>query len=435
MPDTQASSKRRALEGVRVIDLTWLLAGPGGTRILATLGAEVIRVEWGDPRALDFLRYTGPFPKNLVGSDVDQSVTAGSTSNGVNRSGNFNNINAGKFGITLNLNHPKGREILKQLVASAHVLCENFSPDQMDRWGLGYEALSAVNPKLIYVQTTGMGKSGVYKDYSSYGPTAQALSGLTHLSGLPEPAMPAGWGYSYLDHSPGYYSSTLIMAALLQQRRTGRGCYIDLSQTEVGIMTSGTSTLEAQITGKPSRRYGNRMPYADWAPHGAYPCRGDDEWIAIAVQSDAQWEALAAEMSSPDWAREERFRTAVGRKTDEDDLDRLMTEYTKTQDRYDLMHRLQRRGVPAGAVQKSVDRFERDPQLRARGYFVNLNNSEIGEWPIEGFPAKLSASPADVGGLPGRASPLLGEDNERVYGDILGLTAAEITALREEGVI
>ena len=200
-------------------------------------------------------------------------------------------------------------------------------------------------------------------------------------------------------------------------------------------MTSGTSTLEAQITGKPSRRYGNRMPYADWAPHGAYPCRGDDEWIAIAVQSDAQWEALAAEMSSPDWAREERFRTAVGRKTDEDDLDRLMTEYTKTQDRYDLMHRLQRRGVPAGVVQKSVDRFERDPQLRARGYFVNLNHSEIGEWPIEGFPAKLSASPADVGGLSGRASPVLGEDNERVYGEILGLTAAEITALREEGVI
>src|SRR6266481_1764421 len=244
MAGTNKRKPRWALEGVRVVDLTWLLAGPGGTRILASFGAEVIRVEWRDPRALDFLRYTGPFPP-WTGERRNQGLLEGNpASNGVNRSGNFNNINAGKFGITLNLNHPRGREILKQLVARAHVLCENFSPDQMDRWGLGYEALSAVNPKLIYVQTTGMGKSGVYKDYSSYGPTAQALSGLTHLSGLPEPAMPAGWGYSYLDHSPGYYSSMLIMAALARQRRTGEGCYIDLSQTEVGLMTSGTATLE-----------------------------------------------------------------------------------------------------------------------------------------------------------------------------------------------
>lgn len=435
MPETH-QGRRWALEGVRIIDLTWLLAGPGGTRILATFGAEVIRVEWRDPRALDFLRYTGPFPRTTPGAGASQGVLEGSpASNGVNRSGNYNNINTGKFGITLNLNNPRGREILKQLVASAHVICENFSPDQMDRWGLGYAALAAINPKLIYVQTTGMGKSGVYRDYSSYGPTAQALAGLTHLSGLPEPAMPAGWGYSYLDHSPGYYSSMLIMAALMRQRRSGTGCYIDLSQTEVGIMTSGTSTVEAQLTGSPSRRYGNRMPYADWAPHGAYPTRGEDEWIAIAVQSEAHWEALAAEMGAPQWAREARFASAAARKANEDELDRMMAEFTRTQERYDLMNRLQKRGVPAGVVQKAADRFDRDPELRARGYFVPLKHSEIGEWPIEGFPAKLSASPAHVGGLPDRAAPCLGEDNDRVYRGILGFSEAEMAALKEEGVI
>jgi crotonobetainyl-CoA:carnitine CoA-transferase CaiB-like acyl-CoA transferase len=433
---TSTKNKRWALEGVRVVDLTWLLAGPGGTRILASLGAEVIRVEWRDPRALDFLRYTGPFPRNPTGTAANQGVLEGNpAANGINRSGNFNNINTGKLGISLNLNHPKGREILKQLVAHSHVLCENYSPDQMDRWGLGYGALSAINPKLIYVQTTGMGKSGVYKDYSSYGPTAQALSGLTHLSGLPEPAMPAGWGYSYLDHSPGYYSSMLIMAALIQGRRSGGGCYIDLSQTEVGLMTSGTSTVEAQITGQPSRRYGNRMPYADWAPHGAFPTLGDDEWIAIAVQTEAHWGALVIEMGAPEWAHEERFRTAAARKANEDDLDRLTAGFTRTQERYDLMNRLQKRGVPSGVVQKPADRFERDRQLRAREYYVPLRHSEIGEWPIEGFPARLSASPAHVGGLPQRAAPCLGEDNERVYGGILGLGAVELAALREEDVI
>jgi crotonobetainyl-CoA:carnitine CoA-transferase CaiB-like acyl-CoA transferase len=435
MAGTNQRKPRWALEGVRVVDLTWLLAGPGGTRILASFGAEVIRVEWRDPRALDFLRYTGPFPPR-TGERGNQGLLEGNpASNGVNRSGNFNNINAGKFGITLNLNHPRGREILKRLVGVSHVLCENFSPDQMERWGLGYDTLAAVNPKLIYVQTTGMGKSGVYKDYSSYGPTAQALSGLTHLSGLPEPAMPAGWGYSYLDHSPGYYSSMLIMAALARQRRTGEGCYIDLSQTEVGLMTSGTATLEAQITGAPSRRFGNRMPYADWAPHGAYRTRGDDEWIAIAIQTDEQFGELAAEMGMSELAHDSRFAHAAARKANEDELDPIVAQFTISHERYDLMARLQRRGIAAGVVQKSVDRVERDPQLRARGYFVPLKHSEIGEWAIEGFPAKLSGSPAHVGGLPNRAAPTLGEDSDRVYGEILGISAAERAALREEGVI
>jgi crotonobetainyl-CoA:carnitine CoA-transferase CaiB-like acyl-CoA transferase len=200
-------------------------------------------------------------------------------------------------------------------------------------------------------------------------------------------------------------------------------------------MVSGTATLEAQVTGQPTERHGNRMPAAAWAPHGAYPCRGTDEWITIAVQTDEQWEALVTEIGAPAWASDARFQTALGRKTLEDDLDRMLSEYTKSEDRYELMHRLQRRGVPAGVVQKSVDRYTRDPQLQERGYFVPLPQSEIGTWPIEGFPARCQNMLVDVGGLPGRAAPCMGEDNDSVYRDLLGLTPEEIAALREDWII
>ena len=432
------SASPRALEGVRVIDLTWLQVGPQATRLLASFGAQVIRIEWRKRGAIDFLRYFQPFAPDHATSDGGR-VQGAARSHGIrgnyDRGAYFNNTNPGKYGVTLNLNHSKGRDLLKRMVSRADALCENFSPSQMDKWGLGYEELRKVNPRLIYMRTTGMGKAGVYRDYVSYGPTAQAFSGLTFLSGLPEPYPPAGWGYSYLDHSPGYFGAILLMAALRRQRTEGRGAYIDMSQTETGLMLTGTSLLEYQLTGQSTRRYGNRMPYRDWAPHGAYRCTGDDNWIAISIQSDPQWQGLVAEMGSPDWARDGRFATAAGRKRCEEEIDTQLTAYTVEQDRYALMARLQARAIPAGVVQRAADRFDRDPQLKARGYFVDLPQSEIGTWPIEGFPAKLSASPAYVGGLTGRAAPKLGEDNDFVYRELFGLSADELTALEAEEVI
>jgi crotonobetainyl-CoA:carnitine CoA-transferase CaiB-like acyl-CoA transferase len=434
----QTKSTPRALEGVRIIDLTWLQVGPQATRILASFGAQVIRVEWRKRGAIDFLRYFAPFAPNHATADGGRAQGAAHSSGirgNYDRGAYFNNTNPGKYGVTLNLNHPKGRDLLRRMVRDANALCENFSPGQMDKWGLGYEELRKLNPKLIYMQTTGMGKAGVYENYVSYGPTAQAFSGLTFLSGLPEPYQPAGWGYSYLDHSPGYFGAMLMMAALRRQRAEGVGAYIDMSQAETGLMLTGTSILEHQLTGKKTTRYGNRMPYRDWAPHGAFRCAGGDNWIAISIQSDAQWQALVEEMGSPAWARDDRFATAGGRKQHEDELEAKLTEFTVQQDRYDLMNRLQARGIAAGVVQKAADRFDRDPQLKARGYFVDLPHNEIGTWPIEGFPAKLAASPAYVGGLTGRAAPKLGEDNEFVYHEIFGLSREELAALREEDVI
>jgi crotonobetainyl-CoA:carnitine CoA-transferase CaiB-like acyl-CoA transferase len=433
-----ATRKPRALQGMRVVDLTWLQVGPQATRLLATFGAEVIRVEWRERRALDFIRYVPPFAPDHATADGGrgQGVKWGTGLRGsVNRGAYFNNTNPGKYGITLNLNHPKGPDLLRRLVSNANALCENFSPGQMDKWGLGYEDLRKVNPRIIYIQTTGMGKAGVYKDYVSYGPTAQAFSGLTHLSGLPEPHPPAGWGYSYLDHSPGYFGAFLLMAAYRRQRRDGIGCYIDMSQCETGLMLSGTSILEHQMSGKPTVRYGNRMPYLDWAPHGAYRCAGEDNWVAISVQTEEQWRAIVEEMGRPEWSTSERFTSATARIRNQDELDSKISEFTARHDRYDLMDRLQARGIPAGVVQTAADRFERDPQLKARGYYVDLPHSEIGTWPVEGFPAKLSQSPADVGGPTRRAAPRVGEDNEFVYGNLLGLKQDEMAALQEEGVI
>jgi crotonobetainyl-CoA:carnitine CoA-transferase CaiB-like acyl-CoA transferase len=429
---------RRALDGVRVIDLTWLQVGPQATRLLATFGAQVIRVEWRERKAIDFIRYTPPFAPDNARPDGGrvQGVTRGHGIRGnFDRGAYFNNTNPGKYGITLNLNHPKGRDLLRQLIRDANAICENFSPGQMDKWGLGYGELRKLNPRIIYMQTTGLGKAGVYKDYVSYGPTAQAFSGLTYLSGLPEPHLPAGWGYSYLDHSPGYFGAILLMAAIRRQRMSGAGCYIDMTQCETGLMLSGTSIVEHQLTGKRTARYGNRMPFRDWAPHGAFRCSGEDNWIAISIQSDEQWRALIAEMGSPAWAMDSRFASATGRKQHEDELEQKLTAFTAGCERYDLMNRLQARGIPAGVVQKAPDRFDRDPQLKARGYYVDLPHSDIGTWPVEGFPAKLSRSPADVGGPTYRAAPKLGEDNEFVYGNVLGMCRAEMAALAEEGVI
>jgi crotonobetainyl-CoA:carnitine CoA-transferase CaiB-like acyl-CoA transferase len=436
--DHQSISKTRALDGVRIIDLTWLQVGPQATRILATFGAQVIRVEWRKRGAIDFLRYYAPFAPDHATPDGGR-VQGAARSHGLrgnyDRGAYFNNTNPGKFGITLNLNHSKGRELLKRMVREANALCDNFSHRQMDKWGLGYEELQKINPRLIYMRTNGVGKAGVYKDYVSYGPTAQAFSGLTYLSGLPEPYQPAGWGYSYLDHSPGYFGAMLIMAALRQQRCEGKGAYIDMSQSETGLMLTGTSILEYQLTGVPTQRYGNRMPYRDWAPHGAYRCSGDDYWIALSIQSDSQWRSLLDELGAPLLARDSRFDTVAGRKQYENEIDAKLTEYTATQDRYALMNRLQARGIPAGVVQKAADRFDRDPQLKARGYYVELPHSEIGTWPVEGFPAKLSASPADIGGLTHRAAPKLGEDNNYIYQKIFGLSPEELAALCEEEVI
>ena len=455
--------KRRPLEGVRIADLTWLLAGAGGPRLLASLGAEVIRIEWRD--RLDFLRYMPPFASKRKhvqhlsssgGHDSsfrpeqmeERAEKAGAMDltgldtgkvQSVNRGGYFNDINAGKYGISLNMKAPQGRELFKKLVAVSDVVVEAFTAETMQKWGLGYDTLKAIKPDIIYMQQPGWGYKGPYVKYASYGPIAQAVSGLTEQSGLPAPQPPAGWGFSYMDWSGAYYCAMTILMALYYKKRTGKGQYLDCSQVEPGIGMTGTAVLDHAVNGRSYQRTGNRSPYTPAAPHGAYPCAGQgaekDRWIALAVTSEEEWQALVRVMGTPDWAAQERFASLAERIKHQDELDRLVSAWTQAQEPFGLQERLQAAGVPAGVCQTAQDRIERDPQLKHLNWLLPLEHTEIGTWPIKDIPFHFANGQVSQAGPTERAAPCYAEDNEYVYKELLGLSQAEMDACKAEGVI
>jgi crotonobetainyl-CoA:carnitine CoA-transferase CaiB-like acyl-CoA transferase len=422
-----------ALHGVRVVDLTWYLASGGAPRFLSAMGAEVIKVEWHENSDLRINYAQAPEGGRAAREGARGPLPADNSS--VNLSGQFNNKRAGQLGISLNVRHPKGQQILRRLIASADVVAEGFSPGVMERWGLGYEALRALKPDIIYAQQSGFGQQGRYGRYRTLGPVAQALGAISEMSGLPEPVPPAGWGYSYLDWFGAYTLALAILAALNHRARTGRGQWIDSSQCDCGIYLMGTAILDWSANGRTWQRYGNRSPYKPAAPHGAYRCAGDDAWLAIACFDQVQWEALAKAAGHPEWVTDARFATLTDRLAHQDPLDALVESWTRTQERYEAMARLQAAGVPAGVCQTAADRCERDPQLAHLGWLTEVTGTEIGTWPVAEVPVHMSATPPFIGGPIDRAAPCYGEDNERVYGGILGMSGAEIAALKQEGVI
>lgn len=430
-----------ALKGVRITDLTWLLASAGAPTLLANLGAEVIRIEW--PERLDFTRYS-PFARGIampLGPGKKEvpyrkSIEETGPAPSPNRGGEFNDRNPGKLGITLNMNHPEGRELFKRLVAMSDVVMEGFSASMMGRWGLDYEGLRAINPRIIYVQMSGMGNSGPYREYVSLGPIAQAMAGLAYLNGLQDPYPPTMWNHSYMDTTPPFFAAMAVISALYYRNRTSKGQYIDQAQYEPGLLLTGTSVLDYSAHGRRSQRVGNRSPHLPAAPHGIYRCLGDDAWIAIAVFNEKEWRALCEEMGNLPWCQDARFATLESRIQHQDELDARIEEWTQTQERYDLMYRLQNAGVRAGVVQAPKDKFETDPQLKVRDFFVHLDHSEMGTWPFtRHVTPKFSLTPAHPGGPTGRGAPCVGEDNVYVYSQLLGLSREEIAAYEEKGVI
>jgi len=424
-----------AIENVRITDCTWLLAGAGGPRFLAGLGAEDIKIEWKD--RLDYLRTTSLAVP--VGEEAER-VRRGeplpkATRKGVDQGGTFAENNPGKRGISLNLRTPRGRELFQELVRISDIVVECFTARTMDRLGLGYDQLRRINPGIIYLQQPGFGKRGAYVDYVSTGPVAQAMSGLTEESGLPSPYPPAGWGYSYMDWSGAYYCAMAMLSALYYRSRTGQGQYIDAAQVQSGIYLTGTAILDYVANGRSWQRTGNRSPYVPAAPHGAYRCLGKDRWIAIAVFNDEEWRALCGALGDPSWTKEPRFAKLSSRLLHQDDLDRLLDGETRHWEPFDLMERLQAAGVAAGVCQTAQDRIENDPQLAHLGFQVELPNSFIGTWKVKDFPIHLSATPAHSGGTLNRGFPCYGEDNDYVYGTLLGLGPSDRARLSEEGVI
>lgn len=424
-----------ALAGVRVIDLSWVLASAGAGRFLSSLGAEVIKVEYKN--RLDPMRWGVAFspPGGRAERDAATGPIEVAESPSVNRSGMYMEINAGKRAVSLNLKSDRGKELLTRLIADADILIEGYSPGTMRRMGFGYERLREINPRLVYVQQSGMGEAGTYGRLRSYGPTAQAITGISEMSGLPEPYAPAGIGYSYLDWFGAYNTALAMLAGLYRRRATGEGCWIDASQAEVGIFLTGTAILDWSANGERWRRYGNRSPYKQAAPHGIYPTTGEDHWIAIACFTDDHWHALLSTIGREDLRSDDRFDTLEKRLSNQDALDTVIADACDRWERFALMYKLQDAGVPAGVSQTAEDRCDHDPQLAHLNWTVDLTQSEIGTWPVKEMPVSFSKTPPYIGGQIDRHGPSYGEDNDYVYGDLLGLTPSEREALAAEGVI
>jgi crotonobetainyl-CoA:carnitine CoA-transferase CaiB-like acyl-CoA transferase len=412
------------LAGVRIFDFSWFLASAGGTRFLTALGAECIKVEW---RANPDTRIAAMAPEGgRAARDAATAPLPGVTD--IDMGGQFNNKNPGKRGLSLNVRHPEGLAIARKLIGISDIVAEGFSPGVLERWGLGYAALREIKPDIIYAQQSGMGTAGSYGRLRAVGPVAAALSGVSEMSGLPEPAMPAGWGYSYLDWIGAYSFATAMLAALHYRDRTGRGQWIDASQTESGLYVAGGAVLEHSVTGNAWTRTGNSSVNGSAAPHGIYRCAGDDRWIAIACETEEQWRALAGELGlDTSLTLAQRLVSA--------DLDRRVTAWTLTQEPYAAMERLQSLGVPAGVCQTAGDRCDTDPQLAHLNWLTEVTGTKIGTWPLAGFPVRMSETPSHIGGAIDRGAPGYGEDNEWVLGELLGMSSAEISRLADDGVI
>jgi crotonobetainyl-CoA:carnitine CoA-transferase CaiB-like acyl-CoA transferase len=314
-------------------------------------------------------------------------------------------------------------------------VAEGFSPGVLQRLGLGYDVMKSIRPDIIYIQQSGMGAHGTYGRMRTVGPVAAAFGGQAEMSGLPEPAMPVSWGYSFLDWMGAYGYALALLGAIYHRERTGEGQWIDASQCESGIFLTGATILDWAANDRVFRRYGNRSPYKPAAPHGAYRCEGKDRWIAIACFTDSEWQALARVAEHGDWLDDRRFATLETRLQHQDTLDAAVESWTRTQDRFDCMMKLQKAGVPAGVCQNSEDRVDTDPQLRHLKWLTEVTGTKIGTWPIYELPMKLSRTPAYIGGPINRGAPCYGEDNLWVLTELLGRTPSEVERLAEEGVI
>lgn len=405
-----------ALSGFRICDFCGQLAGAGATRWLAAFGAEVIRIE--DPvreGRWDILRGTSPFIDERRGRDLG---------------GAFNNHNVGKLGITLNLRKPEAKEILTRIIEQSDAVTENFAAGVLARLGFGYEKLRKIKPDLVYVSNCGFGQQGPYSAFKTWGPIVQAVTGLTFSSALPGQP-PAGWGYSYMDHTGAYYMAMAIMLALLHRRKTGEGQWVDLACTEAGLSLNGPALLDWSVNGKSMRErevHSNRSQYQQMAPHGIYPCRGEDEWIALACRNHADWQKLAG-LIAEDWCSDmQNLSTRMER---QDELDEKLANWTRNQDKFHLQESLRQMPIPAAAVQKPAERIDRDPCTRQFGLWPKVQHTAMGEVRVDGLPVHFSKTDWKYT----RSGPCLGEHTEEVLTRLLGMTGEEVTRLREEGVI
>jgi crotonobetainyl-CoA:carnitine CoA-transferase CaiB-like acyl-CoA transferase len=398
------------LAGVKIVDLMWVLAGPGATRILADYGATVVRIETaGRPDACRTLR---PQLDGIAGAE---------------RSALFHTTNAGKRMLALDLSKEAGRAVFLDLVRWADVVAESFSPKAMRAWGLDYAALRAVNPDLIMLSSCLMGQTGPHAAFAGFGNLAAAVTGFYELTGWPDRPPAGPWG-AYTDYVAPRYGALAVLAALEHRRRTGVGQHIDLAQAEAALHFLAPAILDYTVNGRIPTRAGNFAP--DMAPHGVYPAAGEDRWVAIAVEDDRRWRALCAVMGRPDLSRDERFATPTGRVAHRAELDAVLAAWTAGRDMHATERTLQEQGIAASAVQNAAE-LAVDPQLLHRRHYRELPHPERATTVIETSRFHLSRSPAREITAP----PLSGADNQYVLQEILGYDDDRITELILAGAL
>ncbi|WP_068083954.1 CaiB/BaiF CoA transferase family protein [Novosphingobium rosa] len=399
------------LSGVKIVDFCWIGAGSYTTKLLADLGADVIKVE--SSKSLDSLRLAAPYAGGIAG---------------VNRSGYFADRNSSKRSITINMKDPRGVEIAHNLIRDCDVVANNFRPGTMEKLGVGFDALSEINPGLIYIGMSMNGDEGPDRSMLGYGITIAALTGFLGYSGYPERG-PTGTGTNYPDHVPNpCHAAFAIMCALRHKRRTGMGQKIDMAQTEPMLSLIPTPVMEYSANKRVIGRTGNAL--AGYAPRGVYPTSGEDRWIAISISSDQQWRDLC-QILEPALGAYARWGTLERRAMDIPEIDSLIARKTALWDGYELMGKLQEKGVPAGVVQNARDLVDDDPQMRHRDHWRYLQHAEMGDSLYNGPPFQFASQA--VG--PRFAAPLLGEHNDEVFSTRAGLTTAEIKQLQDEGAL
>jgi crotonobetainyl-CoA:carnitine CoA-transferase CaiB-like acyl-CoA transferase len=389
------------LEGVRILDFTWMLAGPYATRLLADFGAEVIKIQ---------------SKKTATGAEQ-------------NDTGYFATWNRNKLGVTLDLSRPEARGIVMDLVKKCDVLMENFTPRVMDNWGLNYDQLKTVKQDLVMVSLSGFGHSGPWREFAALGPTVQALSGLTALTSY-ESGAPTGLGFAYADHISGLYAALAAVAALRRRDASGAGSYIDISEYEATCSLLGPELLDYFANGRVAGPAPNRPLGRMAAPYGCYQCRGEDRWIAIAVFSDEEWDSLCRVMGNPEWTRLGKFLSMQDRWDNFEELDENMADWTARHEREQLVEQLQAAGIAAAVVNDARD-LARDLHLKERGFFIDLMHPVLGKIRSDGNPIKMNGTPASFK----KASPLLGESNRYVFRDILGMDEERFKSYLENEVI
>jgi crotonobetainyl-CoA:carnitine CoA-transferase CaiB-like acyl-CoA transferase len=402
------SALKGALKGVRIADFGWVLAGPYSSMLLSYLGAEVIKIE------------TRKRP------DEQRIAHRGGGTQDLESSTNFLECNLGKLSVTLNLSTEKGAELARRIVSVSDVVMENMRPGVMDKNGVGYKDLVKVKPDIIMLSVSGYGATGPYRSYTAYAPCFASFGGLAYLTGYADDVPNTLTSAS--DTRAGTAAAFAILMALNIRRRTGQGQYIDLSSSESLAAMIGDQLMDFSMNRRSPSRDGNHDGIM--VPHNCYRCKGEDKWISIAVANDQEWVALCKAMGNPEWTKDAAFSDACSRRKNQERLDQLMQAWTQNHESFELMKLLQGAGVAAMPSVNASELFS-DPHNRARENVVEVEHPVIGKKMVISPPWKMSETPAKIQ----RTAPLLGEHNDYVLGDLLGLSKDEIAQLMEEKVI